>query len=102
VYDHWLHAVRRCGTGLVLAGSPVGTGDLLDADLARRPPIDPRPGLAWLVTPTAAPTLLQLAHPSPVAHPSAGVHPSVTVAPVAPTALGSASWETAGDARDCT
>jgi S-DNA-T family DNA segregation ATPase FtsK/SpoIIIE len=63
-YDHWLHTVRRSSTGIVLAGSPAGTGDLLDADLPRRAPIEARPGLGWLVTPTAAPTLVQLAQAS--------------------------------------
>jgi DNA segregation ATPase FtsK/SpoIIIE, S-DNA-T family len=75
-YDHWLHAVRRSGTGIVLAGSPAGTGDLLDADLPRRAPIDARPGLAWIVTPTAPATLVQLARPGGLDHVSA--HPRGT------------------------
>ncbi|MCU0259433.1 MAG: hypothetical protein MUE78_00300 [Ilumatobacteraceae bacterium] len=62
-YDHWLHSVRRSGTGLVMAGSPLGTGDLLDAEVPRHLPVRVRPGLAWMVAGGGA-TLVQLADPT--------------------------------------
>jgi S-DNA-T family DNA segregation ATPase FtsK/SpoIIIE len=51
-YGHWTTVVRRSRVGILLAAGADIDGDLLGELLPRRPPIPPRPGLAWLVDAT--------------------------------------------------
>jgi S-DNA-T family DNA segregation ATPase FtsK/SpoIIIE len=48
-YGHWSSVVRRSRLGLVAAGGGDLDGDLLATALPRRTPVDPRPGLMWVV-----------------------------------------------------
>jgi S-DNA-T family DNA segregation ATPase FtsK/SpoIIIE len=59
-YGHWTSVVRRSRLGLVTTAANDLDGDLLGAMLPRRTPIDPRPGLVWLVADGDV-TLLQVA-----------------------------------------
>lgn len=63
-YGHWTTVVRRSRVGILLAAGADIDGDLLGELLPRRPPIPPRPGLAWLVDATGR-RLAQLSHPLP-------------------------------------
>jgi S-DNA-T family DNA segregation ATPase FtsK/SpoIIIE len=48
-YGHWVRELTRSRCGLILTAAGEVDGDLLGATLPRRPPIPPRPGLAWLI-----------------------------------------------------
>lgn len=48
MYGHWTAAVRSSRIGLVAASCAEADGDLLAANLPRRCPVTPRPGLMWL------------------------------------------------------
>jgi S-DNA-T family DNA segregation ATPase FtsK/SpoIIIE len=65
-YGHWTQRVRHSRLGLVLAASSDLDGDLLGVTLPRRPPIPPRPGLAWLAD-GGPPRLVQIALPRVIA-----------------------------------
>ncbi|HEU4841431.1 MAG TPA: hypothetical protein VFT09_08315, partial [Ilumatobacteraceae bacterium] len=49
LYGHWTGVVRRSRLGVLLAAGADVDGDVLGELLPRRPPIPPRPGLAWFV-----------------------------------------------------
>ena len=49
-YGHWTGVVRRSRLGVVATAANDLDGDLLCADLPRRVPIAPRPGLVWVVS----------------------------------------------------
>jgi S-DNA-T family DNA segregation ATPase FtsK/SpoIIIE len=48
-YGQWTNVVRRSRLGLLMAACVDTDGDVLGELLPRRPPIPPRPGLAWVV-----------------------------------------------------
>jgi S-DNA-T family DNA segregation ATPase FtsK/SpoIIIE len=48
-YGQWTNVVRRSRLGLLMAACLDTDGDVLGELLPRRPPIPPRPGLAWVV-----------------------------------------------------
>ena len=48
-YGQWTNIVRRSRLGLLMAACVDTDGDVLGEFLPRRPPIPPRPGLAWVV-----------------------------------------------------
>ena len=49
-YGKWTNVIRRSRTGLLMASCADTEGDVLGELLPRRPPIPPRPGLAWIVS----------------------------------------------------
>jgi S-DNA-T family DNA segregation ATPase FtsK/SpoIIIE len=49
-YGQWTNVIRRSRTGLLMSACADTDGDVLGELLPRRPPIPPRPGLAWLVS----------------------------------------------------
>jgi S-DNA-T family DNA segregation ATPase FtsK/SpoIIIE len=49
-YGHWTNVIRRSRTGLLMSSCADTEGDVLGELLPRRPPIPPRPGLAWVVS----------------------------------------------------
>jgi S-DNA-T family DNA segregation ATPase FtsK/SpoIIIE len=59
-YGTWITQLRRSRLGFVMAAAAPADGDVLGAIVPRRPPIPPRPGLAWMVDADAV-TLVQLA-----------------------------------------
>jgi len=63
-YGHWSVAVRRSRVAVIWAGCDRLDGDLVGATLPRRPPIAPRPGLAWVVEHGVL-RLVQVALPPP-------------------------------------
>jgi S-DNA-T family DNA segregation ATPase FtsK/SpoIIIE len=48
-YGQWTNVVRRSRLGLLMAACVDTDGDVLGELLPRRPPLPPRPGLAWIV-----------------------------------------------------
>ena len=48
-YGHWTREVARTRCGLIMTSMGDVDGELLGATLPRRPPIMPRPGLAWMI-----------------------------------------------------
>jgi S-DNA-T family DNA segregation ATPase FtsK/SpoIIIE len=48
-YGHWTREVARTRCGLIMTSMGDVDGELLGATLPRRPPITPRPGLAWII-----------------------------------------------------
>jgi DNA segregation ATPase FtsK/SpoIIIE, S-DNA-T family len=48
-YGHWTREVARSRCGLIMTSMGDVDGELLGATLPRRPPIPPRPGLAWII-----------------------------------------------------
>ena len=66
-YGHWTGVVRRSRLGIVTSAANDLDGDLLGAMLPRRLPIQPRPGLAWLVADgDVVLTQVAIDHPIPV------------------------------------
>jgi S-DNA-T family DNA segregation ATPase FtsK/SpoIIIE len=49
-YGQWTNVVRRSRLGLLMAACVDTDGDVLGELLPRRPPLPPRPGLAWIVS----------------------------------------------------
>ncbi len=49
-YGQWTNVIRRSRTGLLMSSCADTEGDVLGELLPRRPPIPPRPGLAWVVS----------------------------------------------------
>jgi S-DNA-T family DNA segregation ATPase FtsK/SpoIIIE len=49
-YGQWTNVIRRSRTGLLMATCAETEGEVLGELLPRRPPIPPRPGLAWVVS----------------------------------------------------
>jgi DNA segregation ATPase FtsK/SpoIIIE, S-DNA-T family len=49
-YGQWTNVIRRSRTGLLMSSCADTDGDVLGELLPRRPPIPPRPGLAWVVS----------------------------------------------------
>jgi DNA segregation ATPase FtsK/SpoIIIE, S-DNA-T family len=48
-YGHWTREVARSRCGLIMTSMGDVDGELLGVTLPRRPPIPPRPGLAWVI-----------------------------------------------------
>jgi DNA segregation ATPase FtsK/SpoIIIE, S-DNA-T family len=48
-YGHWTREIARSRCGLIMSSMGDVDGELLGATLPRRPPMPPRPGLAWVI-----------------------------------------------------
>ncbi|MBI4935828.1 MAG: hypothetical protein HY828_18250 [Actinobacteria bacterium] len=88
-YGHWSSVVRRSRLGLVAAGGGDLDGDLLGATLPRRTPVDPRPGLMWIVQQGTA-ELVQVALAA--AQPTACAHAASASAAAAATSASLRPW----------
>jgi S-DNA-T family DNA segregation ATPase FtsK/SpoIIIE len=67
-YGHWTNVVRRSRLGLLMTACADTDGDVLGEVLPRRPPLPPRPGLAWVVG-TGPRALVQVGRTDVIAFP---------------------------------